>query len=340
MKSSHSFHGFETLFNNARMGFKMYLYTLIFFVLMHLCIFLLTSSVYFKMHDKSFSFFTSYSFAKGISYIKPSHVMKLSLHGKTYPLVALDYVEHYRPYYRRLLHRLFTYFIMTGAVYLVYPFIIIFFKKRAQSQTSIDFVRGSRLITSKDIQRKISHDGHQCFLTLGDIHVPVKDEVRHAFIVGKPGSGKTVLLNSILTDLKRRGDKGIVYDYNGDYVSKFYDPEKDIVFNPLDKRCLGWSVMNEITSAMDIDSIAHSLIPQAYHADPFWNDAARDVFSGVLHYLYHNGRIKNTDIWDSVTAPGKVIADMLCRVKGGERGLRYIEDASSKQAMSVFSVLM
>ncbi|MBI3578865.1 MAG: type IV secretion system DNA-binding domain-containing protein, partial [Ignavibacteriales bacterium] len=49
---------------------------------------------------------------------------------------------------------------------------------------------------------------------------------------------------------------------------------------------------------------------------------------------------KNADIWAAVTAPGNVIAGRLRQTKGGERGYRYIEDASSKQAMSVFSVLM
>jgi type IV conjugative transfer system coupling protein TraD len=340
MKSSHSFKGFETLFNNARMGLKMYLYTFIFLVIIYVSLFMIMSALYFKKNEQSFSFFKSYSFAKVISFIKPSHVMKLTLHGKPYHISAIEYVQSYKPYYHNIIQTFLSYFTITLAVYVIYPFILIFFKKRAHSQTSQDFIRGSQLIKSKDIKRRISHDGHECFLTLGDIPLPVKDEVRHAFIVGKPGSGKTVLLNSILTDLIRRDNRGIVYDYKGDYVSTFYNPAEDILFNPLDKRCLGWSVMNEITTAMDIDSIAHSLIPQAYQADPFWNDAARDVFSGILHYLYHKGRKKNTDIWESVTAPGKEIAHMLSQVKGGERGLRYIEDASSKQAMSVFSVLM
>jgi len=340
MKSSHSFKGFETLFNNARMGLKMYLYTFIFLVIIHVCLFLLMTGIYFNKNAQSFSFFKSYSFAKVVSSVKPSHVMKLTLHGKPYHISSIDYIHKYRSYYHNLIQTFHSYLINTSSVYIFYPFIIILFKKRARTHTSNKYVRGSKLITPKDIKRKISHDGHTYYLTFGDIKLPVKDEVRHAFIVGKPGSGKTVLLNGILTKLIERGDKGIVYDYKGDYVSKFYNREVDILFNPLDKRCLGWSVMNEITTAMDIDSIAHSLIPQAYQADPFWNDAARDVFSGILHYLYHKGKKKNTDIWESVTAPGKEIAHMLSQIKGGERGLRYIEDASSKQAMSVFSVLM
>jgi hypothetical protein len=54
---------------------------------------------------------------------------------------------------------------------------------------------------------------------------------------------------------------------------------------------------------MDIDAAAHSLISSAYMQDPFWNDAARDVFSGILHYLYQNNAKSNSDIWAAVTAP-------------------------------------
>src|SRR5208283_119477 len=44
--------------------------------------------------------------------------------------------------------------------------------------------------------------------------------------------------------------------------------------------------------------------------------------------------------WNGVTAPGKSIHDWLANTPGGERGLRFVEDASSKQALSVFSTMM
>src|SRR5208282_6027389 len=58
------------------------------------------------------------------------------------------------------------------------------------------------------------------------------------------------------------------------------------------------------------------------------------------HYLYQNNLKSNKDIWNAVTAAGKEIAEWLKSTPGGQRGHRYIEDASSKQAMSVFSVMM
>jgi len=36
----------------------------------------------------------------------------------------------------------------------------------------------------------------------------------------------------VLERLKERGERGIVYDFKGDYVSRFYNPDTDILFNP------------------------------------------------------------------------------------------------------------
>lgn len=152
---------------------------------------------------------------------------------------------------------------------------------------------------------------------------------------------KTQVIRQIVSILRERNEKAIIYDFKGDYLCKFYDPSRDFIFNPLDQRCVDWNVFNEIETSMDIDSVATSLIPPAIaHTDPFWNDAARDVFAGILHFLYREGKILNSDIWTAVTAPGEDIADWLKRTPGGERGFRYIEDASSKQALSVFAVMM
>jgi type IV secretory pathway TraG/TraD family ATPase VirD4 len=79
------------------------------------------------------------------------------------------------------------------------------------------------------------------------------------------------------------GQRVVIYDYKSDYLSKFYRPKKDIIFNPLDARGLEWNLFNEIKTRMDIDAIAASLIPPPIStSDPFWNDAARGVFAGIL----------------------------------------------------------
>ncbi|MDR2104981.1 MAG: type IV secretion system DNA-binding domain-containing protein, partial [Deferribacteraceae bacterium] len=66
----------------------------------------------------------------------------------------------------------------------------------------------------------------------------------------------------------------------------------DIIFNPLDKRSVYWNFFDEITSPIDVDAIGYALIPDAKGVgqDPFWHNAARDVFTGMINYLYRNNK--------------------------------------------------
>ncbi len=150
-------------------------------------------------------------------------------------------------------------------------------------------------------QMKITKDCPD--LPLGPVALPRDAEVKHLLFIGAPGTGKTNQASQMIERLIEREEKMVVYDFKGDYLAKFYDPDRDIIFNPLDSRCGGWNVFNELVQFMDIDAVAHSLIPQSYQQDPFWNDAARDVFSGILHYLYQNNAKTNAHIWEAVTGP-------------------------------------
>ena len=135
----------------------------------------------------------------------------------------------------------------------------------------------------------------------GIIPIPWWAENRHFIIVGRPGTGKTTLLNQVIEKLRQREEKAIIYDFKGDYLSCFYDPDKDYIFNPLDSRCVNWCLFDEIEMLPDIDSIATSMIPPSYREDKFWVDAARDIFSSILHYLTIRGQKTNQAIWELVS---------------------------------------
>ena len=231
--------------------------------------------------------------------------------------------------------------LMTAPVWLAYPMILSYFKRRAKAQAEKQFEGGSREITEAALITTIKKSGEPTALVIGNVPVPRVAETKHGFIVGRPGVGKTVAMLQLMSYLRKGGAKAVIYDFKGDYVSKLYNPATDIIFNPLDRRCQGWTIFNDMSTFTDVDAIAASLIPQSIsNQDPFWNDAARDVFAGILHYLYQQGKTTNADIWAAVTADKKEIAKWLSKTRGGERGYRYIEDASSKQAMAVFAVMM
>ena len=69
---------------------------------------------------------------------------------------------------------------------------------------------------------------------------PHKTESQHTIITGASGSGKTQVMLDLLTQIRARGDKAIIYDKMGTYVRKFYDPNKDFILNPFDNRSKHW----------------------------------------------------------------------------------------------------
>ena len=183
-------------------------------------------------------------------------------------------------------------------------------------------------------------------ISFGKIPVPFFAENRHFLVVGRPGTGKTTLLNQVLEKLRARKEKAIVYDFKGDYLSNFYDEKTDYIFNPLDQRCVNWCLFDEIEMIPDIDSIATSMIPPSQRQDSFWIDAARDVFSSILHYLVVSGNRNNAAIWNLVSYTEPDMLDLMRQaveqgIEPAKRALGYLQgyEAGSKVASDTLSTM-
>lgn len=314
LKTSDSYKGFETWWNGIRMSMKMYVYVFFMFLVAQVVL------------------------TVGISYL---------IHGHRYATVAryiIDTVKLHRApdmgivseYFRYFFWQNLSLFVASSVIYFAYPFAIALFKNRSRKQSKTKHLNGAALISAEEFARQIGKGD----LPFGSFRLPRKEETKHCLAIGRPGTGKTVFLSQIADRLIERNAKGVIYDFKGDYVSRFYEPDRDIIFNPLDSRCQGWNLFNDIRTKLDINIIASSLIPPTYTGDTFWNDAARGVFSGILHYLWQQNLRTNADIWNGVTAPGQSIHAWLKRTPEGQTGYRYIEDESSKQALSVFATMM
>ena len=336
MRRDKSFKGFEVTLNRIKMELKMHLVTLLFLVVLHLITFFAVSYVFLP---KGYIYYAAkYIHSSILSSSSPNAPLEIECEGETYKIPAVQLKKALTDVARETGNKLMRYFCFSAFIYLLYPALIVFYHRKARAMFEQEYIRGSALMPLKTINRKMKKI--PAYLPIGEMKMPISSEPEHCFIVGGPGAGKTNLISQIIEKLKERKNKGVMYDFKGDYLKKFYDPEEDIIFNPLDSRCRGWNLFNEISTVMDVDAVAHSLIPQAHSQDTFWNDAARDVFSGILRYLHQNKLRSNRDIWNAVTAPGKEISEWLKSTPGGQRGYRYIEDPSSKQAMSVFAVMM
>lgn len=326
MNKDNAYQGHETWWNAFRMSYKMFVLTLKYCLGIQIVLFIIISKMYMPEGSARFAF--DYMRTKGVI-------------GLNNPLARIT-DDRLDAAFDAMRWRLIVIFAAAGlpSYLLGYPLFLGYFKRRAKEQIKGKYVRGAQLITPQELKEQMNQNKDRPDLPLGPVKLPRDSEVKHLLFIGAPGTGKTNQASQMIERLVERGEKMVVYDFKGDYLAKFYDPSRDIIFNPLDSRCQGWNLFNELTRFMDIDAVAHSLVAQSYMQDPFWNDAARDVFSGILHYLYQNNSRTNRDIWMAVTAPISHIARWLKETKGGERGYVYIQDASSKQAMSVVAVMM
>jgi type IV secretory pathway TraG/TraD family ATPase VirD4 len=338
---NNSYEGFETFTNAFKMVFKMHLCILI-------AIFTLQAFTVLALID-----FRSPEARLVISWHKANILAKLPLKLKTNVIIdnethtgyAKDIAHHQelKLYVQDKQRRYCNIFLLSCLIYILYPIIIIYFRHRSKDQAIKKYIRGAKLTSPQKLTKQFKKRKEVTDLPLGLIKMPKKLENRQSVLIGKPGSGKTQALRPILRRLIERGEKGICYDNKGDYISEFYNPETDLLFNPLDARSLGWNLFNELVSYPDIDAVAASLVPPSKaNTDPFWNDAARGVFSGILHYLYQKNRMNNAELWKMLTADASEIAIRLNKTKGGEAGYRYITQnaENSRQAESVLAVLM
>jgi type IV conjugative transfer system coupling protein TraD len=314
LKTTNSYKGFETWWNGIRMSMKMYLYVFLIFLAVQI---VLTIGVSYLIHGHRYAVIGRYV----LNTLKANRSLDMS--------IVSEYVSYF-------FWQTISIFVASAVIYFAFPFAIGIFKGRAKKQSSTKHLNGAGLISAEEFARQIGKGD----LPFGSFRLPWKEETKHCLTIGRPGTGKTVFLSQVVERLSERKAKGVIYDFKGDYVSRFYDPQRDIIFNPLDKRCKGWNLFDDIKTKLDINTIAASLIPPVYTGDTFWNDAARGVFSGILHYLWQHNLRTNAGIWEGVTASGEEIHRWLHTTPEGQTGFRYIEDASGKQALSVFATMM
>ncbi|HZF19446.1 MAG TPA: type IV secretion system DNA-binding domain-containing protein, partial [Burkholderiales bacterium] len=122
------------------------------------------------------------------------------------------------------------------------------------------FLRGTRMISQRSLRKLTAESGKAQVLVAGT-PIPTWLETLHLLVAGATGTGKTVGIAQIIETLLRRGDRAIIVDPNGAFLSRFYFPG-DIVLNPFDKRSEAWSIFNELRDEYDFKRYALSVVPE------------------------------------------------------------------------------
>jgi len=158
-------------------------------------------------------------------------------------------------------------------------------------------------ILNKNTKHNQKQKHYQPYKLTKNIPYPAHTETQHTIITGGSGTGKTQMLKHLLTQIRKNGDRAIIYDKMGAFIPSFYNKEKhnDIILNPFDQRSPIWSIFNEVEESIYFDSIASALMPISKNiSDPFWTQAARTIFTSVASKLKEQGETSNKKLVDSL----------------------------------------
>lgn len=151
------------------------------------------------------------------------------------------------------------------------------------------FYRGTKLTTPALLARETTERGMSQIM-IANVPVPTEAETTHFSIGGATGTGKSTIFSEMIFGCLRRGDRMVILDPDGAFLSKFYRPG-DKILNPYDARTEGWSFFNEIRQNYDFERFAKSIIaPSKDTQTEEWNDYGRLLFREISRKLYNTSR--------------------------------------------------
>ena len=162
-------------------------------------------------------------------------------------------------------------------------------KSRGKKHTDDVTLRGDRFVTKDGMRDLLVRKEINSDLVLAGLPLVKNKETAHFFFHGTTGTGKSNAIKELLDQIRKRGDRAIIYDKSCNYLEEFYRPQHDVLLNPLDRRGEPWDLWLECRDAADFDSLAAAQIPMPLsNQDPFWINAARTIFSAAAFEMRHD----------------------------------------------------
>lgn len=190
------------------------------------------------------------------------------------------------------------------------------FQNKADDMVDKKYISGAILLDEQEAIKKSKK--YKSNFSFGNVNIPFDDETSHNLIIGSSGSGKTQLFKGGVIS-KAIGQKALIHDIKGDWISEFYESSRDLIFNPLDTRSIKWTIWNDIEDIADIKNFVNWIIPENQNSkDPFWVNSARGILEACLIYLWKHDKLKNKDLKELIMLDGELLSNKLKNIPGGE----------------------
>jgi len=211
----------------------------------------------------------------------------------------------------------------------------VYWSLKGRSDKRQKHLAGSQLVSIQELTRQLKRSNKASDIVLGDLPLVKDSETQHMLITGTTGSGKTNCFHTLLPQIRNKRQRAVIVDTTGEFVSRYYRPEKDILLNPLDARSVPWHPWAECTEGYHYDELAANLIPLSGH-DPFWVNSARTVLTETLKVFSDKGICDIHRALRSLTVGSLKELHLLIQ---DTKASPLIDPASEKTAVSIRSTL-
>ncbi|HWF98088.1 MAG TPA: type IV secretion system DNA-binding domain-containing protein [Steroidobacteraceae bacterium] len=219
----------------------------------------------------------------------------------------------------------------------------------APSRSTEDHIRGTTVFDAEEVAaehgrrhasgraRGASAEGRQGGITLAGVPVPASDETKHFKLMGTTGAGKSTAIAELLAGALRRGDRAIIADPDGGYLSRFFDARRgDAILSPFEPGGAKWDLFGEIREEYDIDQLALALIPDHEGQDRSWRGYARTLFSAVTSQARAGGVTDVKELFELLVVAKKGDLEVLT---AGTPAQAFFEEHNDRMLDSIRSVL-
>ncbi len=188
---------------------------------------------------------------------------------------------------------------------------------------------------------------------------------KHLMLIGGTGSGKSNVFYHLIAQIKKQltpNDVMIIFDTKGDYYNLFKGKNDIVIGNSSTYYSISekWNIFKEITAdgweehkiEMNTNEISWSIFNDTIEKskDPFFPNAARDLFASIISLLIMNGRndkkfreknFYNSELKKAIEGSTILEIKNLIETQPSLKSvLSYIGDGTNGQALGVYADLL